>query len=99
MRWKDYETWFKGAFIGLVIALFVSIGIGSNIVVLSYLSSPGLYSCHLLTQCTEQVCSGCLVIGLMLNLFYGFIIGAIIGGIIECCCHKKSNKKGGRKKK
>lgn len=93
MRWKDYETWFKGAIIGLLIALLISLGIGGNIPVLSLLSIPGVYSCHVLTQCTGDVCNSCLVVGFMLNLFYGFVIGAIIGSLVQICYNKKNKRR------
>lgn len=80
MIWKKWENWFKGAIIGLVIALIISIGIGTNIKILNNLASPGVSSCQLLTSCSN--CVSCNIIGLMFNLIYGFIIGAIIGWII-----------------
>lgn len=79
MSWKDYDTWFKGAIDGLIVALIISIGIGGNIPVLSLLASLGPLTCNLLTQCFGNICQSCLVVGFMINLFYGFIIGAIIG--------------------
>lgn len=98
MFWKKYDTWFKGALIGLVISFIISIGLSANIPILGSLASPGLHSCYFLTQCTSQgMCSACIVIGLMLNLFFGFIIGAVIGAILDKNCCKKRNIKVAKK--
>jgi hypothetical protein len=93
MRWKEFDIWFKGAIFGLIIAMIVSIGIGQNIPILSFLSLPGVDSCYLLTHCTGNICTGCLVIGFMINLFYGYVIGAIIGGIIQYNTNKTKTRK------
>ncbi len=89
MVWKKWGTWFKGAIVGLIISLIISIGIVSNKLILNKLAMPGLETCRLLTQCPN--CIGCNVVGLMFNLFYGFIIGALVGYIITKM--KKGNNK------
>lgn len=88
---KKWQTWFKGAVIGLVIALIISIGIGTDIRMLNQLASPGILSCQLLTECSN--CIACDIIGMMLNSIYGFLIGALIGLIIDKIRPKKSKKK------
>lgn len=79
--WKKWAIWFKGAIIGLVVALIISGGIGSEFGIWSKLASPGVISCQLLTECPD--CIGCNIVGLVFNLIYGFLIGAMIGWLID----------------
>ncbi|MBR9704164.1 hypothetical protein GOV12_02040 [Candidatus Pacearchaeota archaeon] len=98
MSWKNYDSWFKGAINGLIVALLISIGIGGKIPILWILASPGPLTCNLLTQCIGNICQACLVVGFMINLFYGFIIGAIIGWALGKV-RKKERKNKDRKTK
>lgn len=96
MIWKKWANWYKGAMIGLIVGFIVSIGITKDSGVWSSLSSPGLISCKILTQCPS--CIGCKVIGLIFNLIYGFIIGALFGWLIDKTILGKSAEKEAREK-
>jgi hypothetical protein len=103
MIWKKWVIWYRGAIIGLIVGLIVSIGLTMKNGLLNTISSPGLLSCKALTQCSGELCMGCLVVGLIFNLIYGFVIGAIIGFIIQKLSfkekvHKKISKNKRRKK-
>jgi len=98
MIWKKWANWYKGAIIGLVIALIISVGIGTDIKILNKLASPGILSCQLLTECSN--CIACNIIGLMFNLIYGFVIGAAVGYIINKLFVKEDEvKKSKRRRK
>ncbi len=91
MIWKKWANWFKCAIIGLVIALVISIGIGTDIEILNKLASPGVLSCVLLTECPN--CIACNIIGLIFNLIYGFIIGAAAGWMFNKFFIKENKRK------
>ncbi len=95
MFWKKWANWFKGAIIGLVIGLFVSLGIVYNNAILTRLASPGYITCQILTECNDNLgyCVACNIVGLIFNLIYGFVIGAIIGWLIDKILNKNSNSK------
>jgi Na+/proline symporter len=93
MVWKKWAIWYRGAIIGLIVGLIVSIGITKENGLLSSLASPGLLSCRVLTQCYGSLCTPCLIVGLLLNLIYGFVIGAIIGLIIQKITKKEKVEK------
>ncbi len=93
--WKKWANWFKGAIIGLIVGLFVSLGIVYNNIILTKLASPGFITCQMLTECNDQLgyCVACNIVGLIFNLIYGFVIGALIGWLIGKGLNKESNKK------
>lgn len=82
MIWKKWAIWYKGAIVGLIIAFIVSIGLTSNNDIWNALASPGLITCRVMAQC-GNFCEPCNVVGLMINLVYGFLIGALVGWLIE----------------
>lgn len=91
--WKKWATWFKGAIIGLVIALILNIILFNNNI------NIGVLSCNYLTSCSGSVCEGCYYVGIMLNLTYGFIIGAFIGWLMDKIKNKKPGKEIKKKRK
>jgi cell division protein FtsX len=79
--WKKWAIWFRGAVIGLIVALIISAGLGTDTILLNNLASPGVISCQLLTECSN--CIACYIVGLIFNLIYGFLIGGMIGWLIN----------------
>ncbi len=95
MIWKKRANWFKGAIVGLVVGLFVSLGLVYNNEIISRIASPGYITCQALTNCNYQLgyCAACNIVGLIFNLIYGFVIGALFGWLIDKILNKESNKK------
>jgi fructose-specific phosphotransferase system IIC component len=80
MFWKKWAIWYKGAIIGFIVGLILSIGLLKDMVIWSSIARPGLITCNILSQCSQ--CIQCKVIGFIFNLIYGFVIGAFVGWLI-----------------
>ena len=86
MSWKNLSYTKKGGLIGLIIGAFLSLLIYAFHILNNFLiklAFPILYLIQLFTQCSGE---GCIIIVLFIApalLIEGFIIGALIGWIVE----------------
>ena len=78
-RWLKY-----GLIIGISLGIILSIiSVIDSDRPLSNLTYPAFFSCMFITQCIGEGCGICLFIEPIFNLIYSFIIGAIIGLVVD----------------